>query len=399
MVNVTVIVVRPTFFSLCLILTYVKIHICYTIHILYYVDNCSIKLMRTMKTILVTGGYGFVASNFIVRLQTDIDTRGKYKVINIDNMSKGSDDRNLPRRIENYVFVHGDFCNHDLIKRLFETYEISAIYHFGAQTHVDRSFDNPSEFIYSNYLGTANLLDCTIKYGMTKLDKNHKSVFEKFIYVSTDEVTGDATGLREELILHYGLYNPTNPYSATKAGAELLVNSYFYSFRVPVIITRSNNIYGRNQYPEKLIPKCIKLLIDGEKCKIYGDGSSIRNYLHVDDACDAYKLILDAGEVSNMYEMQSNVEVSAIEMVKRLIDLVVNQGEEFEDMNEYNKYVEFVDDRPYHDAKYIVNSTTLENLGWEPTVDFNDGIVKTVQNFVKLFEAEKRLEAKQMIQK
>lgn len=350
-----------------------------------------------MKIILVTGGYGFVASNFIIRLQTDVDTRGKYKVINVDNMSTGSDDRNLPRRIDNYVFIHGDFSNHDLIKRLFETYDISYVYHFGAQTHVDRSFDNPSEFINSNYLGTANLLDCVVKYGMTKQHKHdqNKQIFEKFIYVSTDEVTGDATGLREELIMNYGLYNPTNPYSATKAGAELLVNSYFYSFQLPIIITRSNNIYGRNQYPEKLIPKCVKLLTNNKKCKLYGDGSSVRNYLHVDDACDAYKLILDAGEIGNMYEMKSNIEISAIEMVKRIIDLVINNGDELKDINDYNnKYVEFVDDRPYHDAKYVVNSASLEDLGWESTVDFEEGIVKTVQHFIKLFKAEKRLEEK-----
>lgn len=344
-----------------------------------------------MKTILVTGGFGFVASNFIVRLQSDVDTRNKYKVINVDNMSTGSDDRNLPRRIDNYVFVKGDFCNHDLIKKLFETYEISYVYHFGAQTHVDRSFDNPEEFIHSNYLGTANLLNCVVKYGMHKRNLEKKPVFEKFIYVSTDEVTGNATEIRKELIINYGIYDPTNPYSATKAGAEMLVNAYFHSFKLPIIITRSNNIYGKNQYPEKLIPKCIKLLIDGDKCKIYGDGSCVRNYLHVDDACDAYKLILDAGRIGDMYEMESDVEISAIEMTKKLVEMVINNGEEFEDLSEYNKYVEFVEDRPYHDTKYVVNSTTLHQLGWKPCVQFDKGLAKTVQHFVKLFEAEKRL--------
>jgi dTDP-glucose 4,6-dehydratase len=344
-----------------------------------------------METILITGGYGFVASNFIERLQQDADTRGKYKIINVDNMSTGSNPYNIPPSLKDHVFIKGDFCNHELIKKLLTTYKISIIYHFGAQTHVDRSFDNPMDFVYSNFVGTANLLDCAVKYGRDNL--------KKFIYVSTDEVTGSATDDKSDIIYDLGLYDPTNPYSATKAGAELLVNSYYYSFKLPVIITRANNIYGKKQFPEKIIPKFVKLLIDGEKCVVYGQGAATRNYLHVDDAVDAYKLIMTNGETNQFYEMHSHTELSALNITKRIIELVKNDGHPFEQPHKYDKYIEFIEDRPFHDVKYRVNPTSLHELGWSQKVSFELGLERTVNYYVEMFKAEQRLKEKSLFRK
>lgn len=315
---------------------------------------------------MVTGGCGFIASNFIHKL---LDT-GKYFVVNVDRLDYCSNVKNITHvydadaktltidpRPENYVFYQTDINNSAVIKEILQNFQIDVVYHFAAQTHVDLSFGSSSQFVTDNVLGTTNLLECCRQYGK----------LEKFIHVSTDEVYGDiSTPEKEHNAITYGLYDPTNPYAATKAAAELMVKSYGHSYKLPIIITRSNNVYGRQQYWEKIIPKFIYLLMNGKKVPVYGDGSAKRKYLYIDDACDAYMRILEHGVIGETYEMGSDVEYTALEMAKILT-------------NDAPECIEFVADRQFHDMRYIVNTKSLEQLGWKPSTSFEEGLKQTIK--------------------
>lgn len=317
-----------------------------------------------MKSVLVTGGYGFIASNFIHKLLLT----EKYNVVCLDILNMCADEKNIRMSynyntneavetpgLSRFTGVIGDIADRYLVMKLLETHNIQIVYHFAAQTHVDNSFGNPTEFVVENVLGTSILLETCRKYGK----------LEKFIHVSTDEVYGSVSKERENLVLEYGIYNPSNPYAATKAAAELMALSYACSYSLPVIITRSNNVYGPRQYWEKIIPRFLYLLKHGQQVPVYGDGSAKRKYLYVDDAADAYLTIMEHGSVGKIYEMGSDNEFSAIEVAKLLTAGDISR-------------IKFVEDRPFHDQRYIANNKALEELGWYPRCSFEEGIRRTI---------------------
>ncbi len=331
--------------------------------------------IQIMKTVLVTGGCGFIASNFIHKLLDN----GNYMVINVDKLNYCANIQNVTKKydydkhcvidtnLDNYKFYKCDIANTDFIMEILNKHEVQIVYHFAAQTHVDQSFGNSTQFVVDNVLATSALLECCRVYAK----------LEKFIHVSTDEVYGDISIDREQAILKYGLYDPTNPYAATKACAELMVKSYYKSYKIPIIITRSNNVFGPHQYWEKIFGKFIYNLYHNQKCPVYGNGLAMRKYLYVDDACEAYLLIMEKGEIGQIYEMGSNDEFNILEILEFIVSKV-----KINSINESEKYLEFVEDRKFHDQRYLVNSETLEKLGWKNQTPFKKGLEKTVEWYV-----------------
>ena len=311
------------------------------------------------KNLLVTGGCGFIGSNFInYYLKKNKDIR----IINLDAMYYCADELNILdelRLSDRYHLVKGNLCSKDLINHVLNSYKIDSVIHFAAQSHVQNSFEDSIQYTNDNILGTHTLLECCRKYGKIL----------KFIHISTDEVYGESLLEDEEKKNEQSILCPTNPYAATKAGAELIANSYRYSFKMPIIITRGNNVYGPNQYPEKLIPRFIKLLKEDKKVTIQGDGSNVRAFLHTNDVVRGLDLILNFGEVGNIYNIGSDEdkEYTVLQIAEILIKLIKNS-------EDYNSYIEYIDDRPFNDKRYYISNEKLKNLGWSIEKDFIEGL-------------------------
>ena len=321
-----------------------------------------------MKNILITGGCGFIASNF---LNYVLEKYPKFLFVNIDALYYCADEKNITQenRIkENYKFVKGNINDTNLVNFILKQYNIDTIIHFAAQSHVDNSFSNPIQYTKDNILGTHNLLECVREYG--KIDK--------FIHVSTDEVYGESLCSETDIKNEKSKLNPTNPYSATKASAEMIVNSYVYSYNLPIIITRGNNVYGPRQYPEKLIPKFIKKLLNNEKCPIHGEGNTERSFLYVLDVVRAFDLILNKGEIGEIYNIGTQHEYSVMDITKRLVREI--KGDE-----EFEKYIEFVEDRKYNDKRYTISFNKLEKLGWKQEIFLEEGLRKTIDYYTQYF--------------
>jgi len=321
--------------------------------------------------ILVTGGLGFIASNFIEYL---LENYEKIRIVNVDKMTYCSNmkiNQDLFFKYPNYKFIKLDINNIDFISNTIYEYDIDTILHFAAETHVDNSFGNSLGFTYSNVLGTHTLMECC---------KLFSENIKKFIHVSTDEVYGhiDYTenGAKENFIL-----NPTNPYAATKACAEFIVKSYQHSFNIPSLIVRCNNIYGKNQYPEKIIPKFITRLKNKQKLPIQGDGQNVRSYLHVNDFCKAFDLIIRKGEINEIYNIGTSIETKNIDIAKILIDKFKNL---YPDDDFYNEdIIEYIEDRPFNDKRYFINFDKLKSLGWSgPSVELSEGLDNTIQYYL-----------------
>lgn len=312
--------------------------------------------MKKFINILVTGGCGFIASNFLNYM---VHKYPNINFINLDVMYYcASHDNITVSNSPNYQFIRGNICSHDLITYILEKYEIDVIIHFAAQSHVDNSFSTPLQYTEDNIKGTHTLLECSRLYNKLKL----------FIHVSTDEVYGESE-LNENPKKETSVLCPTNPYAATKAAAEMLVRSYHHSYQLPTIITRGNNVYGPNQYPEKLIPKFIKSLQNNEKCSVHGTGEAIRSFLYVDDVYRAFEIILQHGKVGEIYNIGTNKEYNVLEITRKLVKLIKND-------DEIDKYVEFIEDRNFNDKRYFISSEKLEKLGWKPRVNIDDGLKK-----------------------
>jgi dTDP-glucose 4,6-dehydratase len=296
-------------------------------------------------------------------------------VINIDKLDYCSNKDNVVSNDSNkYIFIEGSICDKELLKRIFDKYNIEYIVHFAAQTHVDNSFDNSINYTIDNILGTHQLIECCRLYGNIK----------RFIHISTDEVYGEIA-IDSEDSTEISLLNPTNPYAATKAGAEFIVRSYYYSYNTPIIIIRCNNVYGANQYPEKIIPKFITLLSENKKMSIHGTGLTRRNFIYVDDVIDAINVITMKGELNNVYNIGSNDEYNVIEIATILLNHIKGPEEKIED------WIEYIKDRNFNDFRYAINTTKLNNLGWEKKTNFNDGIKKTVEWYMKNNNDSKKL--------
>ena len=311
-----------------------------------------------MKNILVTGGCGFIGSNFI---NYTVVKYPQYNFVNIDAMYYCASHDNIEesvRNSNNYKFVEGKIQDLSLIKYILKTENITHIIHFAAQSHVDNSFENSLQYTEDNVKGTHVLLECVRQV--------NKDIV--FLHFSTDEVYGESK-LNEDPKNEMSLLCPTNPYAASKAAAEMYVNSYMHSYGLKCIITRGNNVYGPNQYPEKLIPKFIKLLRNGDKLTIHGDGSSLRSFIHVLDVCLAVDTILHNGLIGQIYNIGSDPEYekSVLDVAKILVKKIKND-------DDYEKYLEFVEDRPFNDKRYFITNEKLKELGWNINIDFISGI-------------------------
>ncbi|KAJ3169989.1 hypothetical protein HDU87_000511 [Geranomyces variabilis] len=314
---------------------------------------------KDIKNILITGGAGFIAS-FVVRKLVLLYP--EYNIYNFDKLDYCASTNNVKSVADkpNYTFIKGDICVKDMVNFVLHEKKIDTILHFAAQTHVDNSFGNSAEFTLNNVMGTHVLLEAA--------RVNH---VKKFIHISTDEVYGEVEHGGSELT-EESLLAPTNPYSATKAAAEMLVGAYQKSFGLPTIITRSNNVYGPYQYPEKIIPKFVTLLSENSKVFIHGDGSNTRRFIYGTDVADAIEVILHKGATGETYNIGTSFEISNLELTKMLIRQMGLGAREKE-------LITFVEDRPFNDMRYAIDSTKLEALGWAPKVSFEVGLKRSIE--------------------
>jgi dTDP-glucose 4,6-dehydratase len=316
--------------------------------------------------LLVTGGCGFIGSNFINYIGKN---HPNIKIVNIDALYYCADKNNVNKEIQkskNYKLICGNICSKDLVNHALREHQCTHVVHFAAQSHVQTSFDDSLQYTNDNVLGTHILLESCREYGK----------IQKFIHVSTDEVYGESM-LDEAHKTEHAILCPTNPYAATKAAAEMIVQSYYHSYKMPIIITRGNNVYGPNQYPEKLIPRFIKLLNEDKKVTIQGDGSHLRSFLYVDDVASAFEIIMDKGIIGEIYNIGSdqNTEYSVSDIANLLIKKIKN----IEDPNKINDWIEYIEDRPFNDKRYFISNQKLKNLGWTIKKSFSDGISELIK--------------------
>nr|ACO09674.1 dTDP-D-glucose 4,6-dehydratase [Osmerus mordax] len=315
--------------------------------------------MDFCTNILVTGGSGFIGSHFVCSL---VNRHPDWRVINLDNMDYCASARSLERFEErdNYTFIKGDICNPRLVNHIFATENIDIVFHLAAKTHVESSFVCPSTYHRVNVEGTRVLL---------------KGAFDakvaKFVYISTDEVYGQSL---DKAFEETSPRRPTNPYSNTKAAAECLVLSYWEKYRFPVIVTRSNNVYGPRQFTEKVIPRFVSLLQNDKKCTIQGTRPQSRHFLFVEDVVEALFTILEKGIVGEIYNIGSDFEISIIQLARELTKMVRNVPD-----SDLGDWLEFVAERPQVDLRYPINSDKLRHLGWAPAVSWAEGIRTTVK--------------------
>ena len=315
-----------------------------------------------MKNILVTGGAGFIGSNFVKYMLKNFD----YKIINYDKLTYAGNLENLTdiEKYPNYKFVKGDICDKDFAENTIKEFNIDTIINFAAESHVDRSILGAKDFIVTNVLGTQTLLDIAKSVGI-----------EKYLQVSTDEVYGSLPEDKKEL--KFTEQNPVttnSPYSASKASADLLCNAYYHTHKLPVLITRCSNNYGPYQFPEKLIPLMIAKALDGQKLPVYGDGKNVRDWLYVEDHCSAICEVLHKGKIGDVYNIGGNNEWYNIDIVKIILKLLNKSGEQ----------ILYVKDRPGHDRRYAIDSSKIQaELGWKPAYRFENGIEATIKWYVK----------------
>ena len=324
--------------------------------------------------IFITGGAGFIGSNFI---NIFCKNNPSVEVINFDALYYCADETNVKdevRRSEKYTFIHGNLQSYDLLKYIFETNKITHIIHFAAQSHVQNSFTDSIQYTKDNVLGTHNLLEVARLYCPT---------LERFIHCSTDEVYGESMlEVDEKHKTEQSVLCPTNPYAASKAAAEMLVQSYNHSFNMPIIITRGNNVYGENQYPEKVIPRFIKQLKNNEKVTIQGDGSCVRAFLHAYDTAKAFITILEKGKIGEIYNIgcDEGMEYSILDIAKILIKKIKNT-------DSYDKWITYIEDRPFNDKRYYISHKKLKNLGWNINISLNRGLDLLINKNIVLIMA------------
>lgn len=326
-------------------------------------------MLQHFKNILVTGGSGFIGSNFIHYLLDKRKTDEIYKdifIVNIDCISYCSTTDMEVLKDESYAFYNYDINDYINVKNILYKHNIDTVVHFAAQSHVDNSFGNSIAFTRDNILGTHHLLEACREYGQIK----------RFIHISTDEVYGEV-GQYDSDCEETKSLNPTNPYAATKAAAEFLVRSYYHSFKLPVIITRGNNVYGPRQYPEKLIPAFATNLFEGRKCKVHGKGLSIRNFIHVHDVCTAVETVMTKGKINEIYNIGADNEHNVLDILQQLVWLIKDYD------TDYLQYAEFVEDRLFNDFRYAIDNFKLRGLGWKQKISFRKGLEETVDWYSK----------------
>jgi dTDP-glucose 4,6-dehydratase len=332
------------------------------------------------KTILVTGGAGFIGSALI----RHIINSSKNKVINVDKLTYAGNLESL-NSIENdtrYIFKKADICDSIEIVKIFKEYKPDIIIHLAAETHVDRSIDGPAKFIQTNIIGTYNLLEVTRDY-FKNLDNKKKKLF-RFHHVSTDEVFGDL-GIQGYSFNENTPYSPSSPYSASKASSDHLVRSWYRTFKLPILITNCSNNYGPFQFPEKLIPLVILNALEGKNLPIYGSGKQVRDWLYVDDHAKALLHVALNGTIGETYNIGGNNQLQNIEVVKTICSILDELSpSHHEGVKKYEQLISYVEDRSGHDFRYAIDSTKInKTLGWKPSETFDSGIKKTVDWYFK----------------
>lgn len=333
------------------------------------------------KCILITGGAGFIGSNFIIYFTK---TNPNTKVVNIDKLTYAGELSNL-KEVENnpnYTFVEGDICDRKLIEFLFENHQFDGVIHFAAESHVDNSIKNPGAFIDTNIIGTFNLVDVAKSYWMDAPFKFKVGCENnKFHHISTDEVYGTLgeTGLFTESTP----YAPNSPYSASKASSDFIVRSYFHTYGMNVVTTNCSNNYGPKQHDEKLIPTIIRKAISGENIPIYGDGKNIRDWLYVLDHCKGIDLVFQTGKAGETYNIGGRNERNNLYIVDTICSILdeIKPAE-----NSYKDQITFIKDRPGHDFRYAIDASKIESeLGWKADENFESGIKKTIHWYLKKY--------------
>jgi len=322
-----------------------------------------------MKKCLVTGGCGFIGSNYI---RTILDREEDLHVVNLDKLTYAGNIQNLDGiSSNNLTIVKGDICDVDLVNSLFEKHHFDTVVHFAAESHVDRSIEGPAEFIQTNVVGTLNLLEQSRIF----INKTNNKDF-RFLHVSTDEVYGSLGD--DGKFLETTPYDPSSPYSASKAGSDHLVRAWNRTFGLPTLITNCSNNYGSYQFPEKLIPLMIINCLQGNPLPVYGKGENVRDWLFVGDHCDAIHTVLAKGEMGETYNIGGNNEIKNIDVVTIICSLL-DEISPREDGSSYSDLITFVKDRPGHDFRYAIDAGKIQNdLGWSPNESFETGIRKTI---------------------
>ncbi len=334
-----------------------------------------------MKSILVTGGAGFIGSNFVPYM---VSKYPDYKIINLDKLTYAGNLNNLKEceNSANYKFVKGDICDRPLVEKLFNDHDIRGVVHFAAESHVDNSITGPQAFIETNVLGTFTLLDVSRNYWMSA-PHQFRAGYEdcRFHHISTDEVYGalGETGYFTEKTP----YDPSSPYSSSKASSDMIVRAYHRTYGMNVTVSNCSNNYGPKQHPEKLIPKIISNALSGKNIPIYGDGKNVRDWLYVLDHCKAIDLIYHNGKSGETYNIGGHNEKNNLEIVEAICN-ILDQKRPQANGKHYKDLVVFVKDRPGHDRRYAIDATKLTNqLHWKADENFATGIVKTVEWYLQ----------------
>ena len=300
-------------------------------------------------TILVTGGAGFIGSNFLQHLKIVTDE----EIVCVDKLTYAGKRNNVPSKAKLYV---ADIAGEDAIETIFERHDIKTVFHFAAESHVDNSIKDCSEFIRTNIVGTVNLLNASLKHNV-----------EKFMHISTDEVYGS---IENGSFTEKTNYDPRNPYSASKASSDHFVRAFYNTYGLPTVITNCSNNYGPRQHKEKLIPQTILNLLNDKKIPVYGDGKQIRDWLYVQDHCEALIEVWKYGVVGEKYNIGGECEIQNIDLIKKIISL----------MRKDENMIEYVKDRPGHDRRYSTDiSKITKDLNWKPRFDIDDGLTKTIE--------------------
>ena len=330
------------------------------------------------KIFFITGGCGFIGANFIRFL---LNNGINNKVINLDKLTYAGNPNNLLNfeNGERYAFIQGDICDQQIVNEIFDNYHPDIVVNFAAESHVDRSIDGPADFIQTNIVGTSVLLQEALQY-YKKLAGEKSSGF-RFHHISTDEVFGSLG--EEGFFTEKTPYNPSSPYSASKASSDHLVRAWHRTFGLPVIISNCSNNYGPFQFPEKLIPLMILNCLEEKPLPIYGKGKNVRDWLYVEDHCDAIHTIIEKGVIGETYNVGGNNEIQNIDIVKTICG-ILDKVSPSKNGRSYSALMKFVTDRPGHDFRYAIDSSKLKNeLNWSPKETFDSGIRKTIDWYLE----------------
>lgn len=334
-------------------------------------------MVKGYNTLFVTGGAGFIGSNFIRYVFEKTEFKGN--IVNIDKLTYAGNLENLSDIYEKYsgdkyFFEKVDICDFNKLEKIFDKYKPDAIIHFAAESHVDRSIYGPKDFITTNIIGTFNLLEIARKFWQDKYD------ITRFHHISTDEVYGSLED--KGYFYEHTPYDPRSPYSASKASSDHLVMAYFHTYGMNVVITNCSNNYGPYQFPEKLIPLMILNMLEEKPLPVYGDGKNIRDWLYVEDHCRGVWLVLNRGRPGEKYNIGGENEWRNIDLVNKLCEIVAKKNNKPKDF--YKRLITFVKDRPGHDRRYAINCDKIKReLGWSQSVDFETGLEKTVDWYLK----------------